>query len=316
MKVKSSHQGAVKKKKSFRFYFNLIFITALLFLLAQTGVSSGFGSQNLTLHRPLVQAVSVDVTPPAPYPQKVNGYPQPVTTAKGVIVIDVNSQKILFEKNSHQRLYPASTTKMLTALIALEYYDMDTVLTVQREKVDGSVLGLKKGEQMTVYDLLRATLISSSNDAALVLADNYPGGEKEFVALMNRKAREMSLTESSFKNPTGLHDPGHFSSARDLARLGTLALKNAQFKKLVATRVATLTNLTTNAELKIENLNQLLGTTGVDGIKTGFTEEAGGCLVATKQIGKNRVISVVLGSEDRFLDTDKLLSFVFNSYRW
>jgi D-alanyl-D-alanine carboxypeptidase (penicillin-binding protein 5/6) len=315
-KKSSEHHHNRRKFSTPWFYTKLVFVTVGLFFLSQADVTTGLGEYELTIKRPLVQGVSVDVPTPAPYPVKVNGYPQPTITAKGAIVIDVNSQRVLYERGSHTRLYPASTTKILTALVSLGHYQQQAVLTTSREHVEGSILGLKPGEKMTVRDLLRATLISSSNDAALVLADNYPGGEQGFVKAMNEMAREMNLTESQFKNPTGLHHPDHFSTPRDLARLGAIALKNNQLKTLVNTRETVVTNLTTNQNIPITNLNQLLGTIGVDGIKTGYTEEAGGCLVATKQVGGRRVISVVLGSEDRFLDSDLLLSFVFNSYRW
>jgi D-alanyl-D-alanine carboxypeptidase (penicillin-binding protein 5/6) len=305
-----------QKKFHFHFYLNLLFLALLLFFITLFRFDHKFEKSTLVFRPPLVQALETTLPPPAVYPTKVTGLPAPRASAQSLIAIDENSMKTLYEQNAHTRLFPASTTKLLTALVALEYFDANAILITSRENVEGSALGLKRGERMTFMDLLKATLISSSNDTALVIADNYPGGEVEFVKKMNAKAQKLNLSESHFVNPTGLHHQDHYSTARDLARLGAVANKSQTIKRIVTTKQTSILNLTTGVNLQIENLNQLLGTNGVDGIKTGFTEEAGGCLIASKTIGGTKVITVVLKSEDRFLDTDRLLSYVFSSYRW
>lgn len=319
MKRKSPRETSLHHsppKSSFQVYLSLVFLSSLLALMAVLPFSDTYATTELAIKRPLTQVLGYSLPTPAPYPNKINGLIAPQLGAQGVIVVDIDSQKVLFEKNSNQRLFPASTTKLLTGLVALEYYRPETVLTVRRENVEGSSLGLKMGEQMTVLDLLKATLMPSANDAALVFADNYPGGEFAFVAKMNQKAKELHLEESQFKNPTGLQDPDHYSSARDLARLASVVIKNPLIKQIVGTRQTQIFDITKNQEITIENLNKLLGINGIDGLKTGSTPEAGGCLVATSNKNGHRLVSVVLNSKDRFLDTQSLLTFVWGSYRW
>lgn len=309
-------QQLAQKSSDFHVYLNLIFLSSLLALMSVLPFSNTYAVDQLKIKRPLTQVLGYSLPSPAPYPNKINGLATPLMSAQGIIVVDVDSGKVLFERNANQRLFPASTTKLLTSLVALDYYSPQTVLTVRRENVEGSSLGLKIGEQMSVLDLLKATLLPSANDAALVFADNYPGGEFAFVAKMNQKAKELHLDESQFKNPTGLQDPNHYSSARDLARLATIVIKNPLLKQIVGTKQAQVFDITKNQEIPIENINRLLGTGGVDGLKTGSTPEAGGCLVASSSKNGHHLVTVVLNSKDRFLDTQNLLTFVWTSYRW
>lgn len=313
--VKPLRQQA-KKKTKLHFYLNLVFISLLLFLVTQLPISGSYTFSDLNIKQPLYKPAVLALPAPAVYPTKFIGLPDPQLAARAVMVVDIDSGKVLYQKNPFQKLYPASTTKLLTALVAVEYYNPLTILTSYRENVEGSKLGLRIGEQMQMRDLLKAVLVPSANDAALVLADNYPGGESAFVAKMNQKAKELHLESSQFKNPTGLHNPEHFTSARDLARLGTEAIKNATIKSIVRQKEVQVFDITKQQLLTVENVNQLLGIDGIDGIKTGYTQEAGGCLIATTDKTGHRLLSVVLDSSDRFTDTRNLLSFVLGSYRW
>lgn len=298
------------------FRFNLIALFLILFLLPLTPVEAGYGGRVLEEVQPLYREVSLKLPEPASYPVQTSLPKNSEITAQGAIVVDLVSQKVLYEKNADLNLYPASTTKIMTALVALEKMPLDQNYLVQRDSVEGNNLKFKKGDSFTLTDLVKATLIFSANDAAVAIADNYPGGTVAFVTAMNAKAAQLNLDQTHFSNPIGLHQGDHFSSARDLARMTTQALKNPIIKLLVATKKTTITNLANGEVMEIENLNQLLGQGGVDGVKTGFTQEAGGCLVASSLRNGHKIITVVLNSQDRFLDTQRLLASSWSSYRW
>lgn len=256
---------------------------------------------------------------PSPYPYPVDRHvlPPPELSAKSVVVLDADSMSSLYEKNPNERLRPASTTKIMTALTALDYYSLDQVLTVGDFRVEGSTVGLKPGEQITVKNLLYGLLVSSGNDAAEVLGQNYPGGMASFVASMNEKARKLNLTGTHFVNPTGLDEEGHYSTAKDLARLSVTALKNSLFAQIVSAPEATITDVTGKIVHQLKNTNELVGQVdGVKGIKTGWTEEAGECLVTLEERENRRIIIALLGSSDRFGETKKIIDWVFTNFTW
>lgn len=258
------------------------------------------------------------IPPPAPYPTNVTGiYPGAEVTAGGVVIEDVDSGVILYQRNSYEPFAPASTTKILTALVALDAYSLDDVLTVKTLMNNGQTMKLVSGERMTVENLLYGTLIQSGNDAAWALAENYPGGVSAFVAAMNEKAKALHLTQSRFTNPVGFDDPNHTMTPMDLARLATVALSHKTIAKMVAIPQITISDVTHTYFHNLTNVNQLLGKIpGVGGIKTGWTEGAGENLVTLVERGGRRVIIVVLKSKDRFTDTTKLIDWVFVNHRW
>lgn len=255
---------------------------------------------------------------PAPYPTNVTGvYPAGEVTAGGAVIEDVDSGVVLYQRNSYEPFAPASTTKILSALAALDAYDLDDVLTVKTLQNNGQTMKLVAGERMTVENLLYGTLIQSGNDAAWALAENYPGGVEAFVAAMNEKAKAIHLTGSHFTNPVGFDDSSHTMTPMDLVRLATVALSNKTIAKMVAIPQITVSDVTHTYFHNLTNVNQLLGKIpGVGGIKTGWTEEAGENLVTLVERGGHRVIIVVLKSQDRFSDTTKLIDWVFGSHRW
>lgn len=236
----------------------------------------------------------------------------PKISAKGAIIMDADSKVVLYSKNPDLRFSSASTTKIMTALTALDYFDLKDILTVFEATNEGSVLGLKIGEQMTFEGMLYAMLLPSANDVALTISENYPGSKQAFIEKMNNKAKTYKLVNTHYQDPSGLEDAGNYTTPFDLARLASFAVKNDTFKKVVATKKKTVYSLSGNA-YKIENLNKLLGINGVTGIKTGYTEEAGQVLVTSKTEKGKTIIIVVMGSEDRFLDTAKLLDLVSNN---
>lgn len=265
-------------------------------------------------------AKAVQTLPPpvAPYPINSSGIvPGGEITATGVVILDTASGVYVYKRNEEELLSPASTTKILTALVALDWYSLDDVISVKTVANDGQVMGLISGERMTVENLLYGALIHSGNDAAWALAEGYPGGMEKFVLAMNQKAKVLHLDHSTFTNPVGYDDPNHKMTPIDLARLGNIALGNKIIAKMVAIPQITVSDVTHTYFHSLKNVNQLLGKIpGVGGIKTGWTEEAGENLITVVERGGHRVIIVVLKSKDRFADTSKLIDWVFSTIQW
>jgi D-alanyl-D-alanine carboxypeptidase len=255
---------------------------------------------------------------PAPYPVNTTGaYPGYEVTASGVVVYDVESSVVLYGRNTDVSLSPASTTKIMTALMALEHYDLDDVVTVATVANSGQVMHLVPGEQLTVENLLYGALIQSGNDAAWALAEHMKGGVPVFVEAMNEKAKALHLINTHFTNPVGFDDPNHKMSATDLTRLAAFALTNKTIAKMVAIPEITISDITHTRFHRLININTLLGKIpGVAGIKTGWTEDAGENLVTLVERNGHRVIIVVLKSADRFADTETLINWIFGNYEW
>lgn len=260
----------------------------------------------------------IPVPTPAPYPVNITGvYPGPEVSATGVVVLDIDSGVYLYKRNESIELSPASTTKLLTALVVLDNYNLDDVVTVKQMDIDGQSMGLVPGEKITVENLLYGALIYSGNDAAWALAEYYPGGEQKFVEAMNAKAGELHLTYSAFTNPVGYDEPNHKMTPLDLAQLGEAALNNKTIAKMVAIPQITISDVTHTYFHQLKNVNELLGKIpGVGGIKTGWTETAGENLITLVERSGHRIIVVTLHSQDRFGDTSRLIDWVFGNYQW
>jgi D-alanyl-D-alanine carboxypeptidase len=254
---------------------------------------------------------------PMPYPVNKKIFGAPHTSARSAIIIDIGSMKTLYEKNPDERLFPASTTKIMTALVALSHYRIDQILTATDSAIEGNVIDLEPGEQVSVENLLYGLLVGSGNDAALVLSESYPGKTPGFVQAMNQKAKEINLGSSRFTNPVGFDEPGHFSTAKDMALLSVEAIKNPIFSRIVATPELTITDITGTKSHYLKNTNELVGQVeGVMGIKTGWTENAGECLVTLTERGGNKVIAVVLGSASRFEESKSLIDWTYKNFDW
>lgn len=254
---------------------------------------------------------------PAPYPVNKNYYPLPELSADSVIILDVDSMATLYEKNSRQRVSPASTTKVMTALVALQSFPLDKLITVPDIKADGNLINLVPGEELTVESLLYGLLVGSGNDAAAVLAENYPGGFSAFIEAMNRKAAELHLENTHFVNPDGLDQELHYSTARDLAFLSVWAMKNPTFARIVSTPEIVITDSTNTRTHSLKNTNELIGKVeGVKGVKTGWTQNARECLISFVERDGHRVILVVLGSQNRFVESQNLIDWVFKNFEW
>lgn len=268
---------------------------------------------------PKIAKVLPFATPsPAPYPINTTGiYPSYEITAEGVVVYDLESGTTLYGRNTEALLSPASTTKIMTALVALEHFNLDDVVTIATVANSGAVMGLVPGEQITVENLLYGALIQSGNDAAWAIAEHFDGGVDKFVEAMNAKAAALHLTSTHFTNPVGYDDPNHKMSAIDLTRLGAYALSNKTIAKMVAIPQITISDAAHTRFHPLTNVNALLGKIpGVAGIKTGWTEEAGENLVTLVERNGRRVILVVLKSRNRFSDTEQLINWVFTNYEW
>lgn len=243
-----------------------------------------------------------------PFPLIHNLY-KPALSAKAAIVIDSDTQTILFSSNPHLRFSMASTVKIMTALVALDYYQPDSILSIKSFATKGSGLNLQFGDRFYFNDLLYAMLLPSANDAAAAIADNYPGGREEFVLRMNEKAKDLHLSDTHFSDPIGLNDDGDYSTVVDIAHLGSMAIKNEQFAQVVQTKEMLISNIDHTKEYDLLNLNKLLGIDGVNGIKTGTTEAAGEVLVTSTIQNGHTYIIVVMNSQYRFADTEQLLEF-------
>jgi D-alanyl-D-alanine carboxypeptidase (penicillin-binding protein 5/6) len=237
----------------------------------------------------------------------------PMISATGAIIMDADSKIVLYAKNPDLRSSTASTIKIMTALVALDYFKLSDILTVNKPSDEGSVLGLLEGEKMTFENLLYAMLLPSANDAALTIAQNYPGGEAAFIKAMNAKAKSFELYNTHYSDPAGLADEGDYTTPFDLARLASFAMQNSEIRKIVGTKEQTISDVSNTDVYDLKNLNILLGEDGVNGVKTGYTEEAGQVLVTSKDEQGKTIIIVVMGSTDRFSDTQILLDLVSNN---
>jgi len=201
---------------------------------------------------------------------------------------------------------------MMTALTALDYFHPTNILTVKRNYVEGSGLHLVKGEKFRFIDLLYAMFLPSANDAAYTIADNYPGGITAFIAKMNEKVKSFGLTDTHYNDPAGLDDDNDYTTPHDLALIGAQVMQQPFLAKIVGTQTATIASLG-GVVYPLQNLNKLLGLQGVNGIKTGTTDEAGEVLVTSDIQGNHPYIIVVMKSDDRFSDTEKLLHLLSNN---
>lgn len=259
----------------------------------------------------------------------------PDILAETAVVIDAKTGQVLYDKNMNEQREPASTTKVMTSLLALENLDLNQTVTIDAETpyTGGSRIYLLEGEQVTVEQLMYAMLLESANDAAVALGKQIAGSIPAFADMMNKKATELGAKNTHFVNPNGLHEDGHLTTAYDLALIAREAMKNEEFRKLVTTYnyVLPATNkqdtryfYNTNRLIYDKKYKELVNGVmrpakydGATGIKTGYTPEAGGCLIAGAKRGDTELISVVMKSttEGRFADSIALLDYTFANFK-
>ncbi|WP_206458366.1 D-alanyl-D-alanine carboxypeptidase family protein [Anaerovorax sp. IOR16] len=260
---------------------------------------------------------------------------EPIIGGASGILIDATTGEILYQKDADVQRYPASTTKMITALLALENLDLNKVVTVDTDTpfTEGSRMYLIEGEQLKVEQILYGMMTESANDAAVALAKEVSGSVEEFAKLMNQRAKELGAKNTNFVTPNGLHDDAHVTTAYDLAMIAKYAMTNEKFRDLVTTYRFVLPQTNKQETRYMYNTNRMLYDEktkvvvngvlrgckyeGVTGIKTGYTSHAGGCLVASAKRGDTELIAVTLASTDkgRFADCITLLDYGFANYK-
>lgn len=241
----------------------------------------------------------------------------PAVTAESALLMDWLTGDVLYAKDADSPRPIASTTKIMTALIALERGKLDDRVVVPAPAVEmgESTCYLEPGETLTLEDLLKAMLLQSANDAAAAIAVHVDGTLPAFAARMNKRAAELGATHTHFVNPHGLHDPNHYSSARDLALITREAMRHPVFRQLVATKETTIPWPGKPWDRELWNHNRLLWRADfVDGVKTGWVRASGHCLVASGTQRGWRLISVVLNSEDQWQDSLNLLTYGFTNF--
>lgn len=240
----------------------------------------------------------------------------PVSASAGVL-IEAKSGSVLYAKNPEFRRAPASTTKMMTAIVALEKGDLRKTIKVSRRAAGtpGSSLWLHAGDTLSLKELLEGMMLQSGNDGSMAVAEGIAGSVEDFVSLMNLKAKEIGALNTNFRNPHGLRAPSHYTTALDLALIARYGLSNPKFATLVKRKSATIRWEGKLKSLEITNTNRLLWyLEGADGVKTGTTNEAGKCLVASATRNGRQLIAVVLNSGNRWGDCTRLLEYGFNEF--
>ena len=238
-------------------------------------------------------------------------------SARSAILVDADTFEVLFSKNEHEKRGIASTTKILTSLIALEYGEPQKEVIASKEAVtvEGTSLGLKTGDKITLKALVYGMLLESGNDAANVTAYGVSGSITEFSKLMNKYAKELGMVNSNFTNPSGLTDANHYSTAFDMALLTSVAIKNPVFNKIASTETAIIDFGTPEISRTLTNHNRLLRECdGVFGVKTGYTKASGRCLVTACERNGVTLIAVTLNAYDDWNDHKKLYDYGFSLY--
>ncbi len=250
--------------------------------------------------------------------------------AKAALIVETNSGKIIYEKDIYEQNYPASVTKILTAILTIENCELDDVATVSQTAIShiptGYVIApLYIGEQITIKDLLYALMLKSANDAAYVLAEHVGGSVEGFSEMMNKKAEELECKNTHFVNPNGIHNQNHYTTAYDMYLISNYAMKNETFKEIVSTYEYTLspTNKHPLKDRIMKNTNNFVNPKNayynkiVNGIKTGTTKQAGNCLITDSSDNGLEFITVILGAQNansKFSETKKMISFAYDNY--
>lgn len=275
-----------------------------------------------------------------PTPTELNVTSDYSVKAEAAMLLEMNSNTVLYSLNPDEQVYPASLTKIMTCLLAIEHGDLDATVTVSGNAffdldVAGSNVGLQAGEQLTLRELLYCALVASANEACNVIAEYIAGDVPSFVQMMNEEAAALGCTGTHFANAHGLHESDHYTTARDLCTIARRAWQNETFREICTTTVHTVPPTNLSDERVLATTNYLVSTATTDsyyyskasGIKTGYTSKAGRCLISTADDGKLSLLSVVLGaqtSEDEnglpvyesFTETKKLFEYGFNNFAY
>ena len=239
------------------------------------------------------------------------------TSAKAACILEYTTGRVLFESNMHARLPMASTTKVMTALLAIEHGNLQDKVTCSERAfgVSGTSVYLQKGETLTLEQMLLGLMLSSGNDAAVAIAEHIGGTMENFVALMNARAKELGAVNTRFANPHGLPQEGHYTTAYDLALITRAAMGNESFRRLVSTQRASIPWMGRGYNRQLTNKNRLLSDyPGATGVKTGYTSKAGRCLAFGAMREGMELVGVVLGCGDWFDEAARLMDHCFETY--
>ena len=241
----------------------------------------------------------------------------PSLSAQSAILINADTKEIIYEKNAYQRRSMASTTKIMTSILAIESGRLNEVVTAENMSAEGSSIGLKTGNKLTLETLVWGMLLESGNDAAKLTANHIAGSEEAFAKLMNDKSVAIGMTDTNFVTASGLDDSQHYSTAFDMALLGAYAIKNPIFSEICSAKVKTVDFIEPDISLTFSNHNRLLSMyDGVFGVKTGFTKKSGRCLVSACSRDGVNFVAVTLNAGDDWNDHIKLYDYGFENLRY
>lgn len=298
------------KKQANNFYFISVFLGIILIIILIVNLVLLY-----FIKKTAIKVIPFNLPKTVYYPQFEKSKVASLS-AEAYLVGDLTSQKIIIGKNIDLHFSPASTTKLMTAIVGLSYFKLNDILTIKSFGITPVIAGFIPGQKFHFLDLLYAMLLPSDNDAAVAVADNYLNGEKNFVRAMNRKALEFHLLNTHFSDPAGLNDDGDYTTPLDLFRLATIAINNPVLKQIVGTPEKIIAPIDESQIFNLQNLNKLLGKDGVFGIKTGYTEDAGEVLITAVHKNGHTLLIVVMKSKDRFADTKNLIENVVDKINY
>lgn len=265
----------------------------------------------------ILVTVTVPIKAGVAIPLDNNSMSCPAPQAKAALLMDASSGRVLFEKNGQERLPPASVTKIMTALLVVETGDLDQSIIISEHaaQTPECTIYLQSGENLMRRTLLYACMLNSANDAATALAESVAGSEEAFVELMNRRAMQMGMVNTHFCNPHGLEDPQHYTTAYDLALATREALTYPEFRQVVSTRYKVIP-WAHHQDRYLVNQNRLLYRySGAIGVKTGYTRQAGNCVVSAAERNGMTLIAIALNSPTVYEDLGQMLDYGFNHYQ-
>lgn len=288
---------------------NIIFIFAIFFAINLAVFFTRFTGQSSNI----LQSPAFFTHPPTPV---VKSQVAPMLSTVNYLLLDSTTNTILLGNKINDRIFPASTTKLATALTALNLYPLDEVITTV-PYAEGKVMELQDGEKVTARTLVSAILVYSANDAAFNLANHYQDGVSGFVREMNNLVSKYGLKSTHFTNFDGIHNSDHYSTVYDLSQLGRLALTLPFITQTVKLKTIDLTDLSGETKYHLTSTNELLGIVPeIEGLKTGWTPEAGGCFIGVINLNGHQLVSVVAQSVDRFADTKALITWAKENVTW
>lgn len=257
------------------------------------------------------------LTPKVVYASNLQYKNPPVVNARSAIAMDVNSKMVLYEKNAREVIPMASTTKIMTCLTAIRYGNIDNKVTISKRaaSVGGSTVGYKEGEVISIRELLYGLMLKSGNDAAIAVSEGISGSVENYIKLMNENASEIGLINTHFESPHGLDSDSHYTSAYDLALLTTKAKENNEFNQIVASK--SVDGKAMGFSRSYQNINKILyRLEGADGVKTGYTGNAGKCLVTSVKYENHNIVIVVLNCAARWGETEKIMKYIKDNYTY